>query len=110
MSKRERESAILHQSNLCVSVCVCRLRGFQMHLGDISSEIRKLQHDSLSMNVKLRNRKVLLLAISRAPRCCSVNLVCRLSRVSYRSLLMAWPSAKTWFGRFELGCCPSFIS
>jgi hypothetical protein len=33
------------------------LRGFQADLGEISSEIKHLQDDSLFMNVKLRNRR-----------------------------------------------------
>lgn len=35
-----------------------RLSGFQNHLGSISGEIKHLQDESLSMNVKLTNRKV----------------------------------------------------
>ena len=35
------------------------LGGFQADLGDISEEIRYLQDESFSMNIKLRNRKLL---------------------------------------------------
>ena len=34
------------------------LRGFQGDLGSISDEIQALQNQSLSMNVKIKNRKV----------------------------------------------------
>ena len=44
------------------TICLCflfaRLSGFQNHLGSISGEIKHLQDESLSMNVKLTNRKV----------------------------------------------------
>ena len=34
------------------------LEGFQLHLGNISSEIHSLQQQSMQMNVKLKNRQV----------------------------------------------------
>ena len=36
------------------------LLGFQADLGSISSEISSLQQDSIKMNIKLKNRQVLL--------------------------------------------------
>ena len=34
------------------------LEGFQLHLGNISSEIHSLQQQSMQMNIKLKNRQV----------------------------------------------------
>jgi len=36
------------------------LEGFQLHLGNISSEIHALQQQSMQMNIKLKNRQVSL--------------------------------------------------
>lgn len=40
------------------------LSGFQTHLGSISSEIKSLQEESLSMNMKIKNRKQTLDEVS----------------------------------------------
>jgi hypothetical protein len=37
---------------------IFRLSGFQHHLGTLSSEIKQLQHETLTLNVKLENRHV----------------------------------------------------
>jgi hypothetical protein len=47
---RECDTILTHMESL--------LGGFQADLGSISSEIKNLQEQSMSMGIKLRNRKV----------------------------------------------------